>query len=252
LNEPPTDAADPLATLVFVGSADEASDAMSALLPDVAGSPHIYHYAAFGCAPGGGSCETTGSRTVVAPTLTQALRGGGYVIHWRHASADVCNDFTFYGPASNTEHPDWWRSCERDCTIAVARQLSEAGMHEATVIGEELRARQIPFGRVITSEYCRNFQTADLMALGPVPELNHELSFFVYENDRCRDSYALINQVPAPGANTALIGHTGFGSNVCPVLELLAWGEGAVFKPDGNGNAQFITRLLWNQWSTLP
>jgi hypothetical protein len=250
LNQPPADAYDPLAALVFSGSAAAASEPISALLPDTAESPHMYHYAAFGCRPDG-SCEPIGSRTAVAPTLAQALAAGGYVIHWRHASATVCNDFTFYGPASDPKVPDWWRSCESDCRVATARQLDEAGRHEAQTIGAELRARGVPFGRVLTSEYCRNVETALRMALGPEPEQTPAITFFVYGNERCRDSWALLAEPPEPGTNTALIGHSGFGYD-CPVLERLAWGEAAVFKPDGLGGAELVAHLHWDEWSELP
>jgi hypothetical protein len=251
LDTPPTDPGDPEAVLLFTGSATAAVDAVTALLPDTPETPRTYHYAVFACIPGG-ACESTGSRTTLVPTLMQALAAGGYVVHWRHASATVCVDDLALGPAATTTSPDWWKSCETDCLVATARQLNSAGRTEATTIGTVLRARGVPFGRVITSEFCRNVETATLMALGPVPEESPAITYFVYdEGNRCASANALLAEPPAPGTNTALIGHAGFAAS-CPVLGELAWGEGAVFKPDGAGGSMLVTRVSWDGWSGLP
>jgi phosphohistidine phosphatase SixA len=251
LNTPPADADDPDATLVYAGTGSAATEALGALLPDTPEAERTYHYAVFGCFPGG-PCETTGSRTTLTPTLVQALVGGGYVLHWRHASATVCSDNLALGTAATTMTPDWWKSCEADCGIATARQLNDDGRNEAVTIGNELRARGVPFGRVVTSEFCRNVETAELMALGPVPEESQAITYYVYdEAERCASSYALLAEVPAPGTNTALIGHAGF-SPTCEVLGVLAWGEAAVFKPDGMGGSALVTRVFWDEWSGMP
>jgi hypothetical protein len=251
LNAPPVDAADPLATLVFAGGADHAADLVTGLLPDTRETARTYHYAAFGCTAAG-ACETAGSRATLTPTLSQVLGAGGYNVHWRHSAATTCNDSFDLGTAANATVPDWWKSCENDCAIATARQLNAAGMTEATTIGVEMRRLGVPFGRVLSSEFCRNTETAVRMALGPVPETLPSLTLFVYQNARCADTYALLGEVPEPGTNTALIGHSGFGSPLCPVLESLQWSEAAIFKPDGLGGAEFVTRVLWNAWSALP
>ena len=251
LNTPPKDPGDPDAVLLFAGSATATVDAVTALLPDTQETPRTYHYAVFACIPGG-TCESTGSRTTLVPTLMQVLAAGGYVVHWRHASATVCADNLALGPAATTASPDWWKSCEADCLVATARQLNSVGRTEATTIGTVLRARGIPFGRVVTSEFCRNVETATLMALGPVPEESPAITYFVYdEGNRCASSNALLAEPPAPGTNTALIGHAGYALS-CPVLGDLAWGEGAVFKPDGAGGSVLVTRVLWDTWSGLP
>ncbi len=71
-----------------------------------------------------------------------------------------------------------------DCTTQ--RNLSENGRAQARRIGEAFRERGINFDRVLTSQWCRTTETAELLALGPVvgtPELN---SFF--RNSSARDS----------------------------------------------------------------
>ena len=249
LDAPPTGPSDPTATVVYEGPAEMATEPTAALLPDMPDAARTYHYAAYGCTPAA-DCETAGSSTTLALTLTQALVGGGYNIIWRHASANVCSDNLALGTAATTSTPDWWKSCETDCTIATARQMNAAGVTEATVIGQDLTALGVPFSRVLSSEYCRNTQTAELMALGPVIEERQDITYFVYdEANRCANSEALLATPPDPGTNVALIGHAGF---VCPVLDSLAWGEAAIYKPDGSGGSLLITRVPWNGWMALP
>jgi len=249
LNTAPTDAADGAADIVFFGTATSTTDAVTALLPTTTETARTYHYAAFGCTAGG-ACESVGSRTTLAPTLVQVLRVGGYTLHWRHAAADVCSDQLQLGTAATTMSPDWWKSCDANCgTTATARQMSATGVAQSTTIGSEFDRLGIPVGRVISSEFCRNFKTAELMDFGPTIELRQDITFFVYdEANRCAASYAIIDdEPPAPGTNTAMIGHAGF-NETCPILSALAWGEAAIFKPAATGDAEFVTRVLADRW----
>jgi phosphohistidine phosphatase SixA len=249
LNTAPTGPNDTMADVVFFGAGEAATDDLTALLPNVPETARTYHYAVFACNGDGSSCGSMASRTTLEPTLVQALRAGGYTIHWRHASANVCSDSTHLGNAMTTMVPDWWKSCDDNCATATARQLNAAGRNESIVIGDQLRARGIEFDKVISSEFCRNFETAALMDLGPVVEESPLVTFFVYdEANRCADSYALLAVEPAAGKNTALIGHSG---NVCAVLASLAWAEAAIFKPDGIGGTTLVTRVLWSAWAGL-
>jgi len=241
---PPAGPTDGDATLLHAGPGTTFSDAVAALLPGT------YHYAVFGCTAAG-SCEQTGSRTQHALTLIEALRGGGYVLHWRHASANVCADRTDLGPAATTTYPGWWKRCDAECsTTATARQMSALGVTEATAIGETFRRLGIPVGRVVSSEFCRNVGTAELMAFGPPIEQAPGITFFAYdEANRCASTQALLAEPPAPGGNTALIGHAGF---TCPVLDQLTWSEAAIYRPDGAGGADLVARVLWDGWDASP
>ncbi len=63
-----------------------------------------------------------------------------------------------------------------DCTTQ--RNLSEPGRQQARDIGEAFRRRDIPIAKVLSSQWCRCLETAELMDVGPVepfPALN---SFF--------------------------------------------------------------------------
>ena len=81
--------------------------------------------------------------------LAGNLRDGGYVIYVRHAKTDK----------------DWGDQVSPDLDLAdcsTQRQLSADGKADAKLIGEGIKAAGIPVGDVISSEYCRAFNTAEL------------------------------------------------------------------------------------------
>lgn len=97
-----------------------------------------------------------------------ALRDGGIVV-FRHAHAPGGGD-----PASFKLG---------DCSTQ--RNLDEAGRAQARRIGDRLRQERIPVGAVLSSQWCRTRETAELMAIGPVREVPAFNSFF---DDRSRES----------------------------------------------------------------
>jgi hypothetical protein len=228
---------------IYTGAGTNARDATPELNPQVTG-----HYAVFACNPCG-DCEAAGARTSVTPSLLQALRGGGFVIFWRHATAAVCVDRQDLGPASMPQVQDWWRSCERSCAIATARQLSPQGYGEAQTIGAGLRTKGIGITRVLSSEYCRATETAANMNLGPMIETIKEVTFFVYpELDPCVELQKLAAQPPRSGGNTAIIAHL---FTACMDIDF-AMGEAYVYRPDGRGGATRIARVKASEWGSLP
>ncbi|MGF1445936.1 MAG: histidine phosphatase family protein [Pikeienuella sp.] len=63
-----------------------------------------------------------------------------------------------------------------DCSTQ--RNLDSRGRDQARATGAEIRARGISFDRVLTSQWCRCRDTADLLGLGPVEEYPALNSFF--------------------------------------------------------------------------
>ena len=254
LNAMPAGPTDSTATLVYSGAAMQVSDDLTQLLPHTATDPRSYFYVAYACTQDD-LCETQGSSAKATPTITQCLSAGGYTLFWRHASADVCSDATNLGPASSAAVPDWWKSCDSNCPVggggtATARQLNATGVMEATVIGLDMTTRGIPVGRVRSSEFCRCIKTAENMAFPAAIEQEQDLTYFVYdEANRCAKSMAMLAEAPLPGTNTAHISHAG---NVCPILDQLAWGAAAIFKPNGAGGTTYIASVLSSEWLTLP
>src|SRR5262245_41188288 len=82
-----------------------------------------------------------------------ALRADGYVALIRHASAP--------GPAGD---PTDYKL--DDC--ATQRNLNEQGRAEARALGERFRTQLVKIGKIISSQWCRCQQTAELMNIGPV------------------------------------------------------------------------------------
>jgi phosphohistidine phosphatase SixA len=117
-----------------------------------------------------------------------ALRDGGIVL-FRHAHAPDGGD-----PAGFKLG---------DCTTQ--RNLDATGRAQARRIGDRLRQERIRVGAVLSSQWCRARETAELMALGPVHEVPAFNSFF---DDR--------SQEPAQTAavRSLLLGWRGSGALV--------------------------------------
>lgn len=229
------------AVQVYEGSAQTANERVDLLLPS-ATTARSYTYTAVGCSTAG--CDGSGASASLVLTLKQALRGGGYTIFWRHASADVCSDRTNLCPGSpppgqtcaqalaGTANDNWWRTCVSDspaCTTT-ARQLNvvNAG-NETTAVRTWFQTNGVTVGRILSSEYCRCFDTANGFMFPPTLELSQDLTYWVYEESlRCAKTMALLHQTPAMGTVTGMVGHAG---NFCPTLDSLAWGEAAIYKP---------------------
>ncbi|KQI67786.1 hypothetical protein AN189_13395 [Loktanella sp. 3ANDIMAR09] len=85
--------------------------------------------------------------TASVAALVDALQSGGHILYVRHAMTE-------------TDYADQVAAKLGDC--ATQRVLSEAGWQQAKAIGAAISALEIPVGDVVSSEYCRAWQTADL------------------------------------------------------------------------------------------
>ena len=94
--------------------------------------------------------------------LWDTLRTPGHAALLRHALAPGTGD-----------PPDFDL---RDC--ATQRNLSDEGRRQATRIGARFRANGMPRARVLSSQWCRCLDTAELLGLGTVEELPVLNSFF--------------------------------------------------------------------------
>lgn len=171
--------------------------------------------------------------------LLDALRGGGYVLLFRHAATD-------YGQ-SDVDKQDL-----ENCLTQ--RNLSEQGRQQAAAIGQAFRQLQIPVGAVLASPYCRTLETARL-AFGvaePSGELVLEPPSDEMPGERERLTAALrglLARPPEPGTNTVLVTHT---LNIQSALGLdVEDGEAVVASPDGAGGFTVVERVLADGWSPL-
>lgn len=92
----------------------------------------------------------------------EALRQPGAVAMMRHAIAPGTGDPAHFALG--------------DC--ATQRNLDERGRAQARAVGEAFRSRGVAPDRILTSQWCRARETAELLGLGAVEELPTLNSFF--------------------------------------------------------------------------
>ena len=148
-----------------------------------------------GATPGAPAAELKGK------ALVEALQDGGYNIYFRHAPTD-------WGQHDRVEAAGDWTSCDP----AKMRQLSSEGRATARRIGDAIRALGVPVAKVLSSEYCRAWETARLLDLGPVTRTRDIMNMRIVAHVGGRD--AVIRRAqrilaqPAPeGANVVIVGH---------------------------------------------
>lgn len=173
--------------------------------------------------------------------LVAALQRGGNVIYFRHADT---------GPAYPEPRPVDLERCETQ------RNLNDAGRAEAAEIGRQFQRLGIVVGTVLSSQFCRCKETAQLAfgryetapALTGVPRGPE----FAQARERASKGLrALLSTPPPAGRNTVLVSH-GFNLIDLEGLYLGTQGEAAVYRPDGKGGYALLARVLPEEWAKLP
>jgi phosphohistidine phosphatase SixA len=146
-----------------------------------------------------------------------ALRSDGHVALIRHAAAP--------GPVG-----DPFDYKLNDCTTQ--RNLSEQGRAEARALGARFRMQQVKVGKVVSSQWCRCRQTAELMNIGPVedaPTFNNAFVLNAMRDELTAGARAMIGAWRGPGT-LVVVTH---GENILLVLGLRPReGEVIVAAPD--------------------
>lgn len=170
----------------------------------------------------------------LTPALLDQLRSGGLALYFRHF---------------DTEGADAPNVTPLDCTTQ--RNLSAQGRANAREVGRLLRELRIPLGTVLSGEYCRNRDSAALLAgrVTPTPALNNPYFRTGTEADRQRVTVnlrTLLRVPPRAGTNTVLVTHeqnlrlsTGW---------MLAEGEAAVLRPGADGTFTVLARVSREGW----
>lgn len=126
-----------------------------------------------------------------------ALRGGGYIIYFRHGITDLTT--------SDTDR-DHLENC------ATQRILSPEGRQQMRAIGNTLRALRIPIGQVLSSPYCRSVDSVTL-AFGKAQKTDDLVNTVTADEETAAHMALALRKLlatpPAHGANTVLSGHTG-------------------------------------------
>jgi phosphohistidine phosphatase SixA len=173
--------------------------------------------------------------------LLQMLRGGGYVIVFRHGAT--------YPDQADTDplNPG---------NVAKQRQLNDKGRADAKAVGEALKAAGVPIGKSYSSHFNRAVETARLIG-GKDPATTPDVSegglvVSPNENNRRAQAFrALLGAMPDSGTNTLIVTHKpnildALGKDWFDVRE----GEASIFKPEGGGKYSLIARVQIGQWVT--
>jgi phosphohistidine phosphatase SixA len=187
-------------------------------------------------APAAAAAQTPAAIPLRGAELLAALRGGGFVLYFRHADTDWKQNDT---RGMNLE----------DC--AAQRNLSDRGRENARAIGAAIRALAIPIRSVLASPLCRTVETA-MLAFGVA-----EKSMAVREGGplppgspgRYEALRVLLSTPVAPGTNSILVGHA------YPYYSLvggqyLEEGEADVVRPRG-ADFEVVARVGLKQWREL-
>ena len=177
------------------------------------------------------------SPTLSGPALVKALRDGGLILYFRHASTDF---------GQNDDQMTGYEDCAKQ------RNLTDRGRAEAREIGIAVKRLELPIGEVLASPFCRTMETARLIfgtatasaavRGGPArPE----------SEERYAALRKLLYTPPRPGTDLVIVSHGNpFTAVVGPPY--LAEGEAAVIRPLGEQAFVVIARVPKNAWDSLP
>jgi histidine phosphatase superfamily protein (branch 1) len=168
--------------------------------------------------------------------LLAALRGGGYILYFRHTSTDF---------GQNDERMTGYEDC------ATQRNLTDAGRAEARAIGAALRDLEIPVGDVLASPFCRTMETARLMfgRAAATPAVRGGPAQ-PDSADRYTDLRKLLT-IPVPRGTNLVIASHGNPFRAVVGGPYLAEGEAAVIAPLGKDGFFVVARVPKDAWKDL-
>lgn len=168
--------------------------------------------------------------------LVSALRAGGFILYFRHASTDF---------GQSDESMTSFEDCEKQ------RNLTDKGRNEARAVGAAIRELKIPIGRVLASPFCRTVETATL-AFGKA-EKSMELRggpASGVDTSRYSGLRRQLSTAPTAGTNTVLVGH-GNPFRAAAGPPHLMEGEAAVIRPLGDDRFEIVARIRVDGWADL-
>ena len=194
--------------------------------------------AACGIADPANGQATDGARStppLAGPALLAALRHGGYVIYFRHASTDF---------GQNDDSMTGYEDCARQ------RNLTDAGRAEARAIGAAIRALGIPIGLVLASPFCRTRESAELIFGRATVSNTVRGGPAQADGDRYAELKTLLATPVSGGVDLAIVSH---GNPYRAIVggPYLAEGEAAVIEPRGKEGFRVVAQIRKDDWSTL-
>jgi phosphohistidine phosphatase SixA len=176
--------------------------------------------------------------------LVRELRRGGYVIYMRHG-------VVLPGSADTQGSGEWWKRCDQ------TRRTGPGALPAAQAIGQAFAKQRIPIADVLSSEFCRAYDTALFVGLR-TPErraaLNAVSAFDSQSISRAVLAAGIIELLSTPppqGSNRLLVGHSLPASLVHPMLAFVEEGHTLVFRPEGAARFHFVAALSPGQWQWI-
>ena len=127
-----------------------------------------------------------------------------------------------------------------DCSTQ--RNLDERGREQARAIGDAFRSRGIAFDRVLTSQWCRTRETANLLDLGPVADAPALNSFFRDRSTRDRQTEETRDLIAATPGSLMLVTHQ---VNISALTgRFTRSGEVLVVRLEEDGGAEVLGSIL--------
>jgi hypothetical protein len=198
----------------------------------------IYKIRAASVADARVSLEKAVLTTPHAP-LFQEMRSGGFVVYFRHMLAREGTD------RFELTEPGWWTRCD----TAVARQLSPDGREHARQIGQAFKNLELPVGKIISSEFCRCVESAELLDLGLPIERSSDITFIIYgEETRYERTMRLAGELSLGDKLVILMSHSFPLNSPGPGLNQ---GDAAVYWQENIGNVNLETIISLQDWIAL-
>src|SRR5688572_7496698 len=157
--------------------------------------------------------------------LMAALKQGGYTIMLRHARTDRSfNEAREYVPALRTQQ----------------RNLNDAGVADARLMGVVLKKFGIPLGEIISSPMFRTTETAEYAA--GVPTTTMVLRVFPSTPEQA----ALVAKAPKAGTNRLVVTHHFVIETHVPGIKSgdIGESEAAVIRHLADGKVELVGKIL--------
>jgi broad specificity phosphatase PhoE len=168
-------------------------------------------------------------------SLLAALKAGGLVLYFRHASTDF---------GQSDDQMTGYEDCAKQ------RNLTDAGRAEARAIGASIQRLGIPIGDVLASPFCRTLETARLIFGRAIATPAARGGPASVPADRYAALRALLASSPSLGTNTVIVSH-GNPFRALTEEPYLAEGEAAVIRPLGHDQFSILARIPKDGWDAL-
>ncbi|MEL6353038.1 MAG: histidine phosphatase family protein [Cyanobacteria bacterium J06627_28] len=129
-----------------------------------------------------------------------------------------------------------------DCSTQ--RNLSEAGRQQAMEIGEVFRDRNIPVTKVLSSQWCRCLETAELMDIAPVEPFSPLNSFFRDRSTAESQTAQVKDYVAETEAASGVIVMVTHQVNITALSDIVPQSGSAVVMQLNDGRLEVLGQLL--------